>query len=669
MACTSEPINTNFEPETNFIPNSSSTPVSLPPTRTEGTRPFYTGWAIDAYPDMSREQMVSAVSKMKKAGANVVWISHANPARSFKDEREVGLNPDVYAAFKDFTRIDHADAVEIVQAQKLMLQICQEFNIKAVLSIGYHTQMGLEWSKLHPQDLRRHPDGTLWNAASGSAPYGSIYSPVFQKDLYEYYKWIEYEFLNPYRNTIQMFNLADEPLGGDYSGWAEIEFHKRNGYGFNEVGNDPIRQQLLGQFQAGVIVDYMKMAAGFWQELAPGLAVTMSYDGGPMREDNGLPNLEALFQFAPANFVFTFEMYPRDQGVLNQSLNEDDITRLFLFVRSVAGYSAQYQRKVWFWSAANSWGLGQNVSKPGTIADAQANILYLTQLMNQDSGNLEGIAVWHYNLKTQGLFNYSWGNVQNKATWNEDQMFEQVSSMFAVAQAINSGPAGKPQLLFLRPPEWQYKIIGAARVDYYKPVIDFASFDILARNNILSITAGHWPSQLPSLWSDLKVVVVLAPIEFLNDTDLTMLRKWIAGGGTVLASIEVSQKIVGEELSQWSDVPSAISFQKGRLFVSRKPTYELFNSTKTAQLKVFWQQLLQLNGLQSNFMIRTQSSYLEYHLGTQGAAEQSVFWPANLNSQVLWRYSSNGMAKTYSQTGWSFQPLERSEFIFGLADK
>ncbi len=628
------------------------------------SRSAYTGWAIDAYPDMSYQDMLTAVRRMKDAGANVVWISHANPARSFQKEREVGLSPAVYDAFRNPTILAHLDAIAIVEAEKRMLKACKEVGLKAVLSIGYHTQMGLDWSASHPQDLRRKANGKVWQIVNGNDPYASPYSPTFQKDLREYYVWIEYEFLNQFRDTVMMLNLADEPLGGDYSGWAEAAFRRRVGYGFGDIGTDPARQIALGQFQAGVVVDFMRLGADYWNDITPGLPVTMSFDGGAMREDNGLPNLENLFRQAPANFVLTWDMYPRDRGTLDVSVKEEDLTRLFFLTRQVAGYSAQYSRKVWLWSAANSWGLGQGVPEPGTIADAQANLLYLAGLMAGAGGRLEGLAVWNYNIKTQGLYNYSFGDVKQKATWNEDDMFNRVSSQFAAARALMMGPLSSPQVLFLRAPESQYRQIGAGKIDYWKPELDWAGLDVLARNGIVSVEVGHWPTAWPEVWANLKTVIVLSSPEFLNQADLKGLHDWLGGGGQVVASLGLAQTLTGSQPSLWNGVPAVQTVGKGRLFISREPTGTLFDSSEAATLKSFWQDLLGLKDLNGGYIVRTATSYLQYHLNRTPIAAP---WPNGWES--VQRYRADGQAQVFNRASWPGWALQRSEYVFAMKEK
>ena len=102
--------------------------------------------------------------------------------------------------------------------------------------------------------------------------------------------WIEAEFVGPYADVILMLNLADEPIGGDYSAPAEAVFRQQHGFGFDEVGDDPRRQRLLGEFQSRYVVEYAVYSAGLWQEIQPGLPVTMSFDGAQARQTLTMPD-------------------------------------------------------------------------------------------------------------------------------------------------------------------------------------------------------------------------------------------------------------------------------------------------------------------------------------------------------------------------------------------
>lgn len=660
-ACGDSPANAYPAPD----PTGTATPAANLTTGNPANNSAlgYAGWAIDAYPDMTYDQMLAALKRMKEAGANVVWISHANPARPYAQEREVGLNPAVFSAFKDPAQFAYLDAIAIVEANKRLLKACRELGLKAVLSVGYQTQMGQVWSAQHPQDLRRRADGILWQVRNGNDPYASPYSPTFQQDLRDYYVWLEYEFVNPYRDTIMLLNLADEPLGGDYSGWANREFQVRNGYSFSEVGASTARQESLGRFQANVITDFMKLAAGYWQEITPGLPVTMSFDGGAMREENGLPNLESLFANAPANFVLTWDMYPRDRGTLDIPISEADISRLFMLVRRIGGFSARYNRPVWFWSAANSWGLGQTARDPGTIADAQANLLYLALLMNQTGGHLQGLAVWNYNIKSQGLYNYSCCGTQRQATWNEDDMFARVSQQFGPVRSIMTQPLNQPDLLYLRPPEWQYRQIGATRADYFLQLMDWGKMDLLARNNSAGVEAGHWPPVWPSQWAAIKTVIVLAPPEYYTPADLAGLRSFAQAGGTVVASLGISQALLGGNQAVWSALPVSQVYGKGRIFISREPVDQLYNSRSAETLTPFWQALFGRTFTGQGYTIQTPAGYLQYQLGQSTAP---LNWPEGWPGQTLARFGANGLSQVLTAANWSSRPLQRSEFIFGI---
>ena len=366
----------------------------------------------------------------------------------------------------------------------------------------------------------------------------------------------------------------------------------------------------------------MTLAAGYWQDITPGLPVTMSFDGGAMREENGLPNLESLFAQAPANFVLTWDMYPRDRGTLAIPINQADIARLFSLVRRIGGFSAQYNRPVWFWSAANSWGLGQTAHNPGTIADAQANLLYLALLMNQTGGHLQGLAVWNYNIKSQGLYNYSCCGVERKATWNEDEMFARVSQQFGPVRSIMGQPLNQPDLLYLRPPEWQYRLIGETRADYFLQLMDWGKMDLLARSNSAGVEAGHWPATLPSGWTGIKTVLVLAPPEYYTPSDLDGLRNFARAGGTVVASLGMAQALGGGNPAVWSDLPAQQAYGKGRLFISREPVYQLFNSEFAGRLASFWQTLFgrTLPGQGQGFTIQTGPDFWNTRLGRAGTA-------------------------------------------------
>ena len=73
------------------------TPAALAAPGSEG----FTGWAFEAYPELSQQDMTASFRRMRAAGASIVWIGHSNPVRLSLDASEVGLSYAVYAAIQN----------------------------------------------------------------------------------------------------------------------------------------------------------------------------------------------------------------------------------------------------------------------------------------------------------------------------------------------------------------------------------------------------------------------------------------------------------------------------------------------------------------------------------------------------------------------------------------
>ena len=174
--------------------------------------------------------------RLVEHGANVVWIGHNNPGEVDAAKVEPGLSYAVYEAYADPADPRHADAVAIVEAQRRMLDACRAVGVQAVLPVGYQIQMGQRWNEEHPADLRRDADGQPLDIYGGGVS-ASFYAPSYRRDIETYYRWIDAEFARPYADVLLMLNLADEPIGGDYSAHAEAEFRRQHGFGFDDVGD------------------------------------------------------------------------------------------------------------------------------------------------------------------------------------------------------------------------------------------------------------------------------------------------------------------------------------------------------------------------------------------------------------------------------------------------
>jgi len=386
-----------------------------------GSPPFV-GWATVAYPDESSDTYRAMVERQLQAGANFVWIGHNNPGTVERNKVEPALS---YAVFEEATEPsapNHEDAGLILEAQLRFLEVCRQLAVPVVLPVGYQIQMGHWWETRHPGHLRRDAQGGVIDWGGSSA---SIYSPVYQEDITRYYRWVIETVVRPYRDIIQLINLADEPFGGDYSAPAERVFKKRHGFGFAEVGDDPGRQRALGEFQSDMIVEYACWSAERWHEIEPAIPTTMSFCGFHGREENLMPTVVNLFRKTPPHFEITFDLYPRD-GPFAHPITRTDITPLWIFLRQIGGLSRRYDKPLWMWPTGNSWGTGQASLDKGYISDAVANHYYNTDLIVAAGGRLKGSAVWNFNIRNQGLY-----NDPHETTWDPDEMFERVSAVFA----------------------------------------------------------------------------------------------------------------------------------------------------------------------------------------------------------------------------------------------
>jgi hypothetical protein len=489
--------------------------------------PRYAGWATEAYPGLSADVMGQIVARQRDAGANVVWIGHNNPGEVDAQGKEPGLSYAVFEALQNELDPRYADAQTIVAAQERMLAAIRAQGLKAVLPIGYQSQMGSAWDAMYPDAVRTESRGGVnWTTAVVNA---SFYSPDYRRDTRRYYEWVVERLVRPYRDVILMVNLADEPSGGDYSTWADAAFKTRYGYSFAEVGDDPTRIAQLGEFQSNFIADYAAWSAGQWAELLPDLPTTMSFEGATARVHFQLPWVESVFERTPPTFYPTFDAYPRD-GPPDMAIDDAELIRLFTLVRSVGHYSARYGRPFWLWSTGNSWGLAQQSPQPANVADAVANAYYLAMLSRQMGGWLQGIAVWNYNVVGQGLYNDT-----NRTTYDPDVMFARVSESFSRLRQIMAGPPGAARVLLLAPNGFPYRQLGSSRtVDPFA----FRSYELhrlaaFARNNVPAALVARLAGEDLSRVSAVVVLARYAPD--VTPEEARRLRDYLDRGGTVIA--------------------------------------------------------------------------------------------------------------------------------------
>ncbi len=362
------------------------------------------GWAYEAYPESSFEKMRDDFATMRANGANAVWLGHNNPGQVDVEKVEPGMSYAVYAALQNENDVLYHDARAMADAVQRALDAARATKLQVILPIGYQIQMGDAWNAKYPNDLRLTFDGSRLNFYH-SGYTASPYSPQYRADIIKYYEWIQTEYVKPYRDVIVMVSLADEPMGGDYSEHAKNEFARRYGKPMDALSQDEMWK--LGEFQSGVIVDYAAWSANEWKQLNPQLPVTMSFHGGDTaRRVWGLPDIEKLFSQTPDNFIVTFDAYLHDD-LAAKPATPDEAAQLKLFLSTLGFYSLVYNKPIALWGGVNAWGLAQESSAPLELADAVTNLLLLYDLPERAVGNVWGIFAWNYNVKQQGLENYT----------------------------------------------------------------------------------------------------------------------------------------------------------------------------------------------------------------------------------------------------------------------
>ncbi|TAH53474.1 MAG: hypothetical protein EYC68_02960 [Chloroflexota bacterium] len=362
------------------------------------------GWTYEAYPDASFEKMREDFAMMRANGANAVWLGHNNPGQVDADKVEPGMSYAVYAALQNENDAQYKDARAMADAMKRALDAARETKMQVVLPIGYQIQMGDAWNEKYPNDLRVRFDGTRLNFFN-SGYTASPYSTQYRADITRYYEWVQHEFVAPFRDVIVMLSLADEPMGGDYSQHAKKEFARRYGKTMETLSQSEMWK--IGEFQAGVIADYAAWSANEWKRINPQLPTTMSFHGGETaRRVWGLPDIEKLFSQTPDNFIVTFDAYLHDD-LATKPATADQAAQLKLFLTTIGNYSRVYEKSIALWGGVNAWGLAQESDAPLGISDAVTNLLLLYDLPTRAGAEVWGIFAWNYNVKQQGLENYT----------------------------------------------------------------------------------------------------------------------------------------------------------------------------------------------------------------------------------------------------------------------
>lgn len=446
---------------------------------------YYTGWAMEAYPDMSEKNFAFHIERQLSLGANFVWIGHNNPGEVDRHKVEPALSYAVYEAYIDKNDPRHNDAVAIIDAQHRLLKVCRQLGVPVVFPVGYQIQMGERWNRANPEHLRRFYGGEVIDWGGISATF---LSPKYQEDITKFYAWTIENFIEPYSEIIKLINLADEPFGGDYSQWAEDVFRRQYGITFEEAFAQG-REGLItaGQFQSRYVVEYARWSAECWHKLYPHIPTTMSFCGHHGREENHMPDVVALFSDTPHHFHPTFDVYPRD-GSQKHPVTEADVTMLIILLRQLSYLSARHHKPYWLWTTGNSWGLGQASPDPAHISDALANQFYAVATAVANGGDLRGIAVWNYLCRNQGLFEDIYHTV-----YDPEQMFTRITKILAWLRSF----LGKPELIqpaevaLVLPRSFGYRRIGELKQSVWVRVYGVENLHPLAKQAVNFIVVSE----------------------------------------------------------------------------------------------------------------------------------------------------------------------------------
>lgn len=447
-------------------------------------RPFANkvGWAYHVRPTTSRAQMFADMQRMKAAGTNVVYVSHANPGE-VTSPSEPGLTFATYWALANGTT-SKTDAERQLRATLDALDASAAAGLEVVLAIGYQIQLGTEWNAAKATHLRRTADGKElrhW----GSLPTASPYSPEYQRDIAAYYAWVQRTVLAKYPNVLAL-NLGDEPMGADFSVHAKRAF--RDAYG---VDFDRAPEAARGDFIAGQLADFAAQNASMWQRENPNVWVLMTWH--VQRDVPWFPSFERIFADTPGNFVFSSDTHYHDAP---PEIPIMDLSLLANQIRTDAWLSRVYDKPLMLWTSANRWGLPK-VNAPGTsrvvgVEEAKLNARMVIEETKKVGGHLGMVMAFSYNCGHDlGLYDSDRGGVALGFSQAEaDAIFGEVSATMATARpSLHVASEGVPSDVLVLDRAKLDVHVARERVDHITgPLVDLRrERDVLARGGVVLV--------------------------------------------------------------------------------------------------------------------------------------------------------------------------------------
>ena len=409
---------------------------------------------------------------MAALGCNTIYIGHNSAGNADPDAFEPGLA----RAFGNRHRRSYYERWQrpvIVGAVLTALDAAREAGLDVVLGIGYQIMMGDEWNDAHPAELRRDRDGELlihWESVYTASPY----SEVYRRDIREYYAWVNETFLLPNPHVVAL-NLADEPMGTDFSSHALAVFRARYGLTFEQA---TLAQR--GEFLGGVIADYAAWSANHWEWLNHDVRTMMTFH--VQRDRPFLPDIERIFAQTPPTFIFSEDTH-LDDGLIDRPITPENTRLLYGMCRTFGWLSQVYTKPLMLWTGANAWSL----KKAGGMPEARLNIEIVHDATKQTGGRIGMLMAWGWNIRFQGVYDDDGNFAADKET-----MINGVSALLAERRERLSLPStGRPDRVYYLPAAKLQPAIGEKRVDHLLDgVADLTKIDF-AKENAVYLTDGR----------------------------------------------------------------------------------------------------------------------------------------------------------------------------------
>ncbi len=424
------------------------------------------GWAYSARWWKSRDVVVAELRRMRDLGCNTLYIGHNSAGDTNPDAYEPGMAPAVWYAIAANTP-EATNAWRIVGAITMALDAAREVGLDVVMGIGYQIMMGDEWNAAHPSELRLNRNGELlihWSSVYTASPYSAVY----RRDIQEYYAWVNQVFVLPNPHVLAL-NLADEPMGSDFSPPAMAAFAARYGRRF-EAATDGER----GEFLAGVIPDYASWSANAWKDLNPDIRTMMTFH--IQRDAPFMPDVERVFAQTPDTFIYSADTH-LDDGTIDRVITPEVVTLLYGMCRTLGWLSRVYKKPLMLWTSANAWGLKQN----GGLKEAMQNLDIVHDATKQAGGQIGMLMAWGWNIRFQGVYDDDGNFFADK-----DTMINGVSqALTARREQLSRVGTAVPSRVYQAPASSLYAAIGANRVDHLaEGIVDLRPIDFRAENAV-----------------------------------------------------------------------------------------------------------------------------------------------------------------------------------------